>query len=135
MHDLIAAQDILKTAVNTAALRDLKQITSVTVRLGTLVQHGQAITPQNLKFNFNLVRKNTVAAIETPRGILLHYYETDRLGILKNVNIITPTAQMINNLEVDLEHYLRAARRHAPDARKLGTLIRAYDPCMTCATH
>ncbi|MDD5039713.1 MAG: hydrogenase/urease maturation nickel metallochaperone HypA [Patescibacteria group bacterium] len=62
MHDLIAAQDILKTAVHTAALRDLKQITSVTVRLGTLVQHGQAITPQNLKFNFNLVRKNTVAA-------------------------------------------------------------------------
>ncbi|MDD5039992.1 MAG: nickel-dependent hydrogenase large subunit [Patescibacteria group bacterium] len=76
-----------------------------------------------------------VGAIEAPRGILLHYYETDRLGILKNVNIITPTAQMINNLEVDLEHYLRAARRHAPDARKLGTLIRAYDPCMTCATH
>ncbi|MFA5135386.1 MAG: nickel-dependent hydrogenase large subunit [Patescibacteria group bacterium] len=75
-------------------------------------------------------------AIEAPRGILLHYYETNKLGKLKNVNIITPTAQMINNLEHDLVQYIGSKKSFsAADERKLGMLIRAYDPCMTCATH
>ena len=71
-----------------------------------------------------------------PRGILLHYYETDKNGVLVNVNIITPTAQMINNMEADLRQYIgRKKQFNASDKRKLGMLIRAYDPCMTCATH
>lgn len=75
-------------------------------------------------------------AIEAPRGLLLHYYETDKFGKLKNVNIITPTAQMINNMERDLEHYIGTKKKFtAADERKLGMLIRAYDPCMTCSTH
>ena len=74
--------------------------------------------------------------IEAPRGLLLHYYETDKYGVLKDVNIITPTAQMINNMEGDLRQYIGSKKKFTPaDERKLGMLIRAYDPCMTCATH
>jgi coenzyme F420-reducing hydrogenase alpha subunit len=77
-----------------------------------------------------------VGAIEAPRGILLHYYETDKYGTLKNVNIITPTAQMINNLEHDMKAYIGNIKKFGKkDQRKLAMLIRAYDPCMTCATH
>jgi sulfhydrogenase subunit alpha len=75
-------------------------------------------------------------AIEAPRGILYHVYEVDKYGILKNVNIITPTAQFMNNLEADLAVYIGKQKKFgASEYRKLGMLIRAYDPCMTCATH
>ena len=47
-----------------------------------------------------------VGCIEAPRGLLFHYYETDKYGCLKNVNIITPTAQFMNNLEADLAQYI-----------------------------
>ncbi len=77
-----------------------------------------------------------VGAIEAPRGILLHYYETDKNGVLKNVNIITPTAQFINNLEDDLRQYMGSMKTMSTaNQRKLAMMIRAYDPCMTCATH
>ncbi len=76
-------------------------------------------------------------AIEAPRGILLHHYETDSKGVLKNVNIITPTAQFINNLEEDLRVYIGQLENieTKTNQRKLAMMIRAYDPCMTCATH
>lgn len=75
-------------------------------------------------------------AIEAPRGILFHTYEVDKYGILKNVNIITPTAQFMNNLEADLAAYIGKTKTFGPkEYRKVGMLIRAYDPCMTCATH
>ncbi len=74
--------------------------------------------------------------IEAPRGLLFHHYETDKYGKLVNVNIITPTAQFMNNLEADLAQYIGANKKFgAKEYRKLAMLIRAYDPCMTCATH
>lgn len=78
-----------------------------------------------------------VGAIEAPRGLLIHYYEVDKYGNLKHVNIITPTAQFINNLEDDLKQYIGELKnlKSKDSQRKLAMLIRAYDPCMTCATH
>ena len=84
-----------------------------------------------------LVRAGTgTGAIEAPRGVLFHTYEVDKYGILKNVNIITPTAQFMNNLEEDLAQYIGKTKKFGPkEYRKVAMLIRAYDPCMTCATH
>ncbi|MDD5627296.1 MAG: nickel-dependent hydrogenase large subunit [Patescibacteria group bacterium] len=68
---------------------------------------------------------------EAPRGLLFHYYETDARGFIKNCNIITPTAQFLANLENDLEKFLENNKKE--DDIKM--LIRAYDPCITCAVH
>lgn len=77
-----------------------------------------------------------VGAIEAPRGTLYHAYEVDRYGVLKNVNIVTPTAQFMNNLESDLTAYIGSKKKwKTRDLRKVAMMIRAYDPCMTCATH
>ncbi len=61
MHDLVAAQDIVKTAIKTAEKNKLKKITKISVTLGKIIEHNQEITPDNLKFNFNLVKSNTIA--------------------------------------------------------------------------
>ena len=78
-----------------------------------------------------------LAACEAPRGTLYHTYEIDKNGLIKKCNIITPTAQFLNNIEEDLKVWLPSLKRLSGKEleRKIKMLIRAYDPCITCATH
>jgi coenzyme F420-reducing hydrogenase alpha subunit len=78
-----------------------------------------------------------LSALEAPRGTLFHYYEIDKDGRILNCNIITPTAQFLHNIEEDLKvllpKILRLKRKE--QIRKIRSLIRIYDPCISCATH
>lgn len=78
-----------------------------------------------------------VGAVEAPRGILLHYYKLDATGRVTDSNIITPTAQFLNDLEHSLAIYLPQVKNlpEAERAQKIKSLVRAYDPCISCATH
>jgi len=76
-----------------------------------------------------------VGSVEAPRGTLFHSYELDAKGYIKNCNIITPTVQMLSNLEDDLKEYIGSKKHNTMDQDKIKTMVRAYDPCMTCATH
>ncbi len=78
-----------------------------------------------------------VGAVEAPRGILFHIYKIDKQGIVRECDIITPTAQFLENLEQDLKVFLPGLKKiSAKDReRKIKMLIRAYDPCISCATH
>lgn len=78
-----------------------------------------------------------VAAVEAPRGTLYYHVEVDAKGYVKNVNIITPTAQFLANLEDDVADYIKQIIE-LPDQdkqKKLRGFIRAYDPCISCAVH
>jgi Zn finger protein HypA/HybF involved in hydrogenase expression len=61
MHDLVAAQDIVKIAIQMAKKNKLKSISKIAVRLGKIVAHGEEIHPENLQFNFGLVKRNSLA--------------------------------------------------------------------------
>jgi len=78
-----------------------------------------------------------VAAVEAPRGTLYYHVEVDHNGYLKNVNIITPTAQFLSNLEDDVADYIKEIidLKDADKQKKLRGFIRAYDPCISCAVH
>jgi len=78
-----------------------------------------------------------VAAVEAPRGTLYYHVEVDSKGYVKNVNIITPTAQFLANLEDDIADYIPSILKlESKDReRKLRAFIRAYDPCISCAVH
>ncbi len=77
-----------------------------------------------------------LAAMEAPRGTLIHTYTLDAFGRIKNLNIITPTAQFISNLEADVRYDLGPKKQFtAKDRKRIAMLVRSYDPCMTCATH
>jgi len=77
------------------------------------------------------------AAAEAPRGTLYHYYELTKDGHISNCNIITPTAQFIGNLEEDIAHFIPNLKKlsKTEKKKKIRMLIRAYDPCVSCATH
>lgn len=80
-----------------------------------------------------------IEAMEAPRGTLYYFYEIDKNGKVVNCNIITPTSQNLARLEKDLEEYLpqlvtkKITKKEIEE--KIKMLIRAYDPCLTCATH
>lgn len=78
-----------------------------------------------------------IAACEAPRGTLYHAYKLNSLGFIDDCNIITPTAQMLSNIEDDLKEYIPITMKFNAKARQARTraLIRAYDPCIACATH
>lgn len=77
------------------------------------------------------------AAIEAPRGTLYYHVSVDQKGYIRNVNIITPTAQSLSNLENDIIEYIPdiIALGDKDREKKLRAFIRAYDPCISCAVH
>ncbi len=80
-----------------------------------------------------------IGVVEAPRGTLIHDYTTDDNGLLTHVNLIVATCQ--NNSAINLS--VRQAAKTLIKGGKYdqGTLnmvemaIRAYDPCLSCATH
>lgn len=76
-----------------------------------------------------------LAATEAPRGTLFHYYKINSRGIIRACNIITPTAQFLPNLEEDLKEFLKERGHLEKQKEAIKMLIRAYDPCITCAVH
>ncbi len=78
-----------------------------------------------------------VGAVEAPRGTLFHIYNLDEKGIIKRSNVISPTAQFLQNLENDLKVFLPDLKNMSKQDRErsIKMMIRAYDPCISCATH
>ena len=78
-----------------------------------------------------------LSAMEAPRGTLFDYFETDQEGRIFNCNIITPTAQFLYSVEEDLKIFIPKVIKLSEKERikKLRSLVRIYDPCISCATH
>lgn len=75
---------------------------------------------------------------EAPRGFLWHRYETDERGFIKSARIVPPTSQNQARIEEDLRLSLEQAGLDKSDAELrllCETVIRNYDPCISCATH
>jgi len=95
------------------------------------------IDQKNIKVKVTPKAGEGYGAVEAPRGILLDFYKFDESGKVLEANVITPTAQFLANLEADLKVYLPSIYKlPVPERRsKIRALIRAYDPCISCATH
>ena len=78
-----------------------------------------------------------VGVIEAPRGILYHLAEVDNQGLITNYDVIVPTAQNQINIENDVKKYFSENLSKDHDTLRLEAekIIRAYDPCMSCATN
>ncbi len=102
-----------------------------------LIEEILKIPLKEEKLEIKFKPSSGLSALEAPRGTLFHYYEIDKDGRIFNCNIITPTAQFLYNLEEDLKVLLPKILKlkKKEKIRKIRSLIRVYDPCISCATH
>ncbi|HMK50101.1 MAG TPA: Ni/Fe hydrogenase subunit alpha [Thermodesulfovibrionales bacterium] len=80
---------------------------------------------------------NGVGAVEVPRGILFHNYQTDEQGTIMNANCVIPTNQNTGNIEYDMMKLMPEIMDRSEEEITLALemLVRSYDPCISCSTH
>lgn len=55
MHTFHLADEIVKIAKEYAQKNGLEKVTKIVVELGDIVEHGESISAENLKYNINLL--------------------------------------------------------------------------------
>ncbi len=84
-------------------------------------------------------RREGVGVSEAPRGTLFHHYRVDENGAIQWANLLIATGQ--NNLAMN-RTVAQVAKAYVHDGRlddgvlnRIEASVRAYDPCLSCATH
>jgi Zn finger protein HypA/HybF involved in hydrogenase expression len=68
MHDFHLANEIVKIAGEEARKNGLLKITKVVVELGDIVEHGESISSENLKYNINLLMPDLKVQVRRIKG-------------------------------------------------------------------
>jgi coenzyme F420-reducing hydrogenase alpha subunit len=76
--------------------------------------------------------------VEAPRGPLIHHYQIEN-NLISKANFVIPTVHNVlaieNALRVAGERYISADRVDMELEQAVGRVVRAFDPCIACATH
>jgi len=85
------------------------------------------------------LQSSGTGVVEAPRGTLFHHYEIDDQGIVEKASLIVSTT---NNNQAMNESIRRVANQYLDGnclnealLNHIEVAIRAYDPCLSCATH
>lgn len=84
-------------------------------------------------------RSEGVGVAEAPRGTLIHHYKVDREGMIRWVNMIIATEH--NNIAYNkavtqvAKKYVNGKKLSEGLLNRVEAVIRAFDPCLSCATH
>jgi NAD-reducing hydrogenase large subunit len=84
-------------------------------------------------------REEGVGLIEAPRGTLFHHYKVDKNDQITMANLIVSTTH--NNVPMNTavqkvaEEYISGNEITEGLLNHIEVAIRAYDPCLSCATH
>ncbi len=95
--------------------------------------------PKRSEIGKTKYKPNTgVECVEVPRGSLFHEYSIDETAHITAANCVIPTNQNMGNLEDDMRKIvpeLLGKKTQEEITLSLEMLARAYDPCISCATH
>jgi len=93
----------------------------------------------------DLVREGTprnkgIGIIEAPRGTLIHEYHTDDKGLITKCNLIVSTTHNNEAMNRGVRAVANEVLSEKPEItepmlNQVEMAIRAYDPCLSCATH
>jgi len=78
-----------------------------------------------------------IGVIEAPRGTLFYRLNVNKKGVITKATVIVPTQQNQLNIENDIKQLIedRIDEDKKRITSEIETLVRAYDPCMSCASH
>ncbi len=86
-----------------------------------------------------VVHRRGVGIIEAPRGTLIHDYTVNDEGFIEKCNLIVATCQNNWGMDRGVEDVARKVIQNGEISEsaknQIEMVIRAYDPCISCATH
>ncbi|UCC51885.1 MAG: nickel-dependent hydrogenase large subunit, partial [Anaerolineaceae bacterium] len=95
--------------------------------------------PGEYMASYEAIAGKGVGAIEAPRGILYHSFETNDEGSIIHSDAVIPTGQNHANIHNDLQTFvpILSAGGLGEDeiSKQAQMLVRAYDPCISCSVH
>jgi len=75
------------------------------------------------------------AVKEAPRGLLVHHYVLDEWGHVATADVVTPTAINQQAIQKQILADLGGEKDVAQIRRVAEQIVRAFDPCISCAVH
>lgn len=76
--------------------------------------------------------------VEAPRGPLIHHYVIEN-GLIADAEFVIPTVHNIKSIEralmVAARRYITGDKIDMELEQAVGRVVRAFDPCIACATH
>ena len=80
-----------------------------------------------------------IAAVEAPRGTLMHDYSVDANGLIARANLIVATGHnnwaMNQAVESVAKAFVRGPEVPEGMLNRVEAAVRCYDPCLSCSTH
>ncbi|MCW4008639.1 MAG: Ni/Fe hydrogenase subunit alpha [Candidatus Bathyarchaeota archaeon] len=98
-----------------------------------------AILSERVSSKASVNNEQGVGVAEAPRGTLIHHYKVDAQGRILWANMIIATEH--NNLAFNkavtqvAKKYVKAKQLQEGMLNRVEAVIRAFDPCLSCATH
>jgi NAD-reducing hydrogenase large subunit len=85
-------------------------------------------------------RNKGIGVIEAPRGTLIHEYNVDNQGLITKCNLIVSTTHNNEAINRGVREVAKSVLNNKPQItepmlNQIEIAIRAYDPCLSCATH
>ena len=85
-------------------------------------------------------RPEGIGVIEAPRGTLIHHYQVDEKGMITKCNLIVSTThnnEPMNQAVKWVAQNVLSKKLEITESmlNQVEIAIRAYDPCLSCATH
>lgn len=84
-------------------------------------------------------KKDGVGVIEAPRGTLIHHYHLNKSNVVDRINLFVATEFNIPLINKMITKYAQELFEITGDInlvkKKVQLIIRAFDPCISCATH
>lgn len=80
-----------------------------------------------------------IGVAEAPRGMLIHHYKIDEQGLLTWANMTIATG--FNNFAINrgilqaAKHFIKGTEIPEGALNRLEAVVRAFDPCLSCASH
>ncbi|HAR62853.1 MAG: Ni/Fe hydrogenase subunit alpha [Candidatus Margulisiibacteriota bacterium] len=116
----------------------LIELVSAAERMVELIRDPE-ITSDNVRTIPTEIPTKGVGAVQAPRGLLVHHYETDSRGLITKANLLVAT-------QFNLAPICMSVKKAATGLIKNGEVndgllnmvemaFRLYDPCFSCTTH
>lgn len=146
-------QDVLHKDTRKDAAKYLKIFPSSNVFHNNLAQAIEVLHSidhsiellENVKFRKEEIQRPAIkeekvgiGVIEAPRGTLYYKLTIGTEGKIKKANVVVPTAQNQINIEKDIAKLVQENIEKMTKEQiqyEIEKLVRAYDPCMSCASH